>query len=119
MLAVILMCMLFSFDCSAAELPDDVVQETIVEDTTESTTEQNEPVNQVIVDDSAILQTYDVSNLTSFGYIRELPDSVSLADFYIIVCRIYNLILMAVWILIAFEVIDLVAKSVGRLKRKN
>ena len=127
----LLLIMLLSFNCSAASLPDsepadEVIQQTtvdqIVEDagSTEGLTEESttEEVTQ-LVNDSVPVPDYGLDNLVSFGYIRELPESVTLGDYYILVVRIYNLILMAVWILIAFDVIDLVAKSIGRLKRKN
>lgn len=126
---ILLLIMLLSFNCSAASLSDpadEVIQQTtvdqIVEDagSTEGLTEESttEEVNQ-LVNDSVPIPDYGLDNLVSFGYIRELPESVNLGDYYILVVRIYNLILMAVWILIAFDVIDLVAKSIGRLKRKN
>ena len=126
---ILLLIMLLSFNCSAASLSDpadEVIQQTtvdqIVEDagSTEGLTEEVTPeeVNQ-LVNDSVPIPDYGLDNLVSFGYIRELPESVTLGDYYILVVRIYNLILMAVWILIAFDVIDLVAKSIGRLKRKN
>ena len=126
---ILLLIMLLSFNCSAASLSDpadEVIQQTtvdqIVEDagSTEELTEESttEEVNQ-LVNDSVPIPDYGLDNLVSFGYIRELPESVTLGDYYILVVRIYNLILMAVWILIAFDVIDLVAKSIGRLKRKN
>ena len=121
--------MLLSFKCSAASFSDpadEIIQQTtvdqIVEDagSTEGLTEESttEEVNQ-LVNDSVPIPDYGLDNLVSFGYIRELPESVTLGDYYILVVRIYNLILMAVWILIAFDVIDLIAKSIGRLKRKN
>ena len=126
---ILLLIMLSSFNCSAASLSDpadEVIQQTtvdqIVEDagSTEELTEESttEEVNQ-LVNDSVPIPDYGLDNLVSFGYIRELPESVTLGDYYILVVRIYNLILMAVWILIAFDVLDLIAKSIGRLKRKN
>ncbi len=125
----LLLIMLLSFNCSAASFSDpadEIIQQTtvdqIVEDagSTEGLTEESttEEVNQ-LVNDSVPIPDYGLDNLVSFGYIRELPESVTLGDYYILVVRIYNLILMAVWILIAFDVIDLIAKSIGRLKRKN
>lgn len=122
----LLLIMLLSFNCSAASIPDtdpvdEVIQQTTVDQIVEDsgiTEESTEEVNQLI-NDSVPIPDYGLDNLVSFGYIRELPESVTLGDYYILVVRIYNLILMAVWILIAFDVIDLVAKSIGRLKRKN
>lgn len=118
---ILLLILLFSFDSSASTLSeDDYIIQTSIEEITEDTDgiATEEPATEV-VSDSNVLQDYGLNNLISFSYIRDLPDSVSLADFYIVVVRIYNLILMAVWILIAFDVMDLVSKSIGRLKRKN
>lgn len=126
MILILLLSLLFCFDSNAASLPDDSITVTTIDDiengqvndvvdsTTESVTE-----NTTESDEFDVLKDYGLHNLISFGYIRELPDKVSQADLYILLCRIYNLALLSVWTFIAFNVIDLISRSVGRLKRKN
>lgn len=120
MILILVLSLIFGFNSSAATLPDDpvdTIQVTTIDEisnmdetTEESTTE---------ADEFDVLKDYGLHNLISFGYICELPDKVSQADMYILLCRIYNLALLSVWTFIAFNVIDLISRSVGRLKRKN
>ena len=126
MILILLLSLFFGFDSNAATLPDDSITVTTIDDiennqvdyfmdsTTESVME-----SATESDEFDVLKDYGLHNLISFSYIRELPDKVSQADMYILFCRIYNLTLLFVWTFIAFNVIDLISRSVGRLKRKN
>lgn len=122
---IILLILLLSFNCSAASLPDvndSDIQEMTIEDVVEYSTESS--TEETMNDVSSGQVFYDISdygygNLVSFDYIRELPDKVSQADLYVLLVRLYNLCLLFVWVFVAFSVMDIVAKSIGRLKRKN
>lgn len=123
MVLILILSLFFGFDSNAATLPDDpadTIQVASIDDISnmdETTEESIEETTET--DEFDVLKDYGLHNLISFRYIRELPDRVSQADLYILLCRIYNLALLSVWTFIAFNVIDLISRSIGRLKRKN